>query len=207
MGAKKYRNNKKRDKEHRKASGLCPKFHAFIQKVYREGKTFDDVLEYFELESVFGYLEDVERAELSHTDLRNALSPNGFVLSAGNLRSRSKNVIRKQANKIRGRRKETHECQRRKSEKLKGDNNESPEARRKQSERMTGNKQSCKENWSEETRKRVERKEYERNIQRWIKKAKAKAKKLPKMSDTKLCEFIIIKAGRPMSEKGVVQVL
>ena len=27
------------------------------------------------------------------------------------------------------------------------------------------------------------------------------------MSDTKLCEFIVIKSGRPMSEKEVVQVM
>ena len=72
-----------RDQHHRKALEEKKYFHRFIRKAYREGKSFGDVLEYFEIETFRGTAKQAEVREIHYTFLYDALAPNGFVLKAG----------------------------------------------------------------------------------------------------------------------------
>ena len=84
VGATRWQRRIARDKTHRAAKGGDQKyFYNFIRKAYREKKTFEQVLEYCQLDIVVGTAKQADAREVSHTFLRNALAPNGFVLRAG----------------------------------------------------------------------------------------------------------------------------
>ena len=83
VGRKLYRRKDIRDEDHRKGSSGSRKFNEFVHHKVKQGKTFDDLFEYFELETFFGYERQADIREGVYIDLYNAVWPNGFCLSGG----------------------------------------------------------------------------------------------------------------------------
>ena len=99
VGLKLFEENRARDQGHRRAKDKG-KFHNFIRKAYRTGKTFDQVLEYFEIESFFGTAQQAELREKHYTLLYNALAPHGFNLFAGRYRGRPADEVKQRISKL-----------------------------------------------------------------------------------------------------------
>lgn len=82
VGIKLYRQNKQRQLAHRGGYSGCLKFDRFVKARFKEGKRFDDIFEYFELETFIGNRQDAESREDHYTKLWNAID-NGFCLQSG----------------------------------------------------------------------------------------------------------------------------
>lgn len=143
VGQKLARTNGQRDYAHRKAKSSASKFNNWVRKhIIRAGVPFDDVLEYFELETYHG--ENVSEREHRYIDLWNSIE-NGWNLEKNGAggspseehrrkiglanskvltgKKHSEEHKRNRSDSMKGRTKETHEGNRRQSEKMKGGNN------------------------------------------------------------------------------------
>ncbi len=211
IGCTMVRNKKNRRRAHRWAKEEGSKFHRFIRKSYRDGKSFDDVLEYFELETFFGTDRNASLREDKYTEIYDALAPNGFVLSAGRYAGKKSEEFRKRCSDTA---KRTWAC---------------PDRRKAQSIRCSGWKQTAKakerisktqRNFSPEkkakkkadtratraiTKKRKQEAERKEEMIAKLTDAKARLKSgwKPKMKGHDLAAFIVIKANRAMTEKEV----
>lgn len=118
VGEKLARTNGKRDKEHRRANSGATVFNNFVRKhVIDAGVPFDDVLEYFELETYHG--DNVSEREHRYIDLWNSIE-NGWNLEKnGAGGSRSEETKRKVSEANKGK-KRTEEHKRKMSEAKKG---------------------------------------------------------------------------------------
>ena len=74
---------KKRQRAHANAKSGCPKFDDHLRSCFRQGSCFEEVFEYFELETFFGDREGAEEREVHYTNLYNAIWPSGFCMVAG----------------------------------------------------------------------------------------------------------------------------
>lgn len=208
VGCTLVRRREKRKDAHRKAKVERSKFHRFIRKAYRHGKTFDEVLEYFELETLIGTAQQAEIKEVVYTDLYNALAPTGFVLKAGRYcgvvseeskRRMSTSHIKRWSCPDR-RKEQSISCsgwkQTDKVKKQIGDarRNLSPEKRAK------------KEAGARATREITKKRKHEANIRAKIEEAKARLKSdwQPTMTGPQQAAYVVIKANREMTEKEVV---
>lgn len=104
VGEKLYRNNKQRDYAHRSGTSHAPKFNSFVKKhILKAGKIFDDVLEYFELETYHGTVEGCSGREHRCIDLWNSIK-NGWNLEKNSVGgSRSEETRRKISESLKGR--------------------------------------------------------------------------------------------------------
>ena len=94
VGKKLFTQNKRRDKDHRRAKSRAPKFNNWVRKhVIDGGVPFDDVLEYFELETYHG--DNVAEREHRYIDLWNAIGNGWNIEKNGAGGSKSKETIEK----------------------------------------------------------------------------------------------------------------
>ena len=88
VGATEYIREKKRDKEHRFPQGYKTVFSKFVKLKYKDGLSFDDILEKVNLEYFYGTKEEADQRETFHTERLDAEYPNGFVMRVGGYRGR-----------------------------------------------------------------------------------------------------------------------
>ena len=94
VGQKVARNINKRDYDHRKAISGAPKFNNWVRKhVIDAGVPFDDVLEYFELETYHG--NDVSSREHAYIDLWDSINNGWNIEKIGSSGSHSEETKRK----------------------------------------------------------------------------------------------------------------
>ncbi len=80
--------NKNRHSDHRKAQSGVRLFDRYLNARIREGYSYDDVFEYFQLRVLVCTRQDAEIWERIYTDRYDALSPNGFNLVSGMYKGR-----------------------------------------------------------------------------------------------------------------------
>ena len=74
---------------HTRARSKCRLFDNYLKARFKEGKTFDDVFEYFQLRVFVCSRRDAERWEDIYTARYDAIHPNGFGLKSGQYRGRA----------------------------------------------------------------------------------------------------------------------
>lgn len=200
VGCTLVRCEEERDKYHRRAEGGCTKFHNFINKAKRLGKSFDDVLEKFELETFFGTAQEAEMREKKYTALYNALAPHGFVLMAGRYNGTMSEESKK---KISEKHKQRWTCE---NERKAQANRCSGWKHNNESKKKIGEAASKRYHNPEyvlEYNKRVEIRRAKRELLKSFQEAKQKSKS-PIIEGTRLAELVVIRANRVMTEKEVV---
>lgn len=106
-----------RQDKHRKGNSACPLFDRYWKAREREGYSFDDVFEYFQLRVFVCSRRDAEQWEDIYTQRYNAVEPNGFCINSGNYNGSSSDIHRKRLSKAHKGIKNTEETRRKISEK------------------------------------------------------------------------------------------
>ena len=206
IGKKLASRNKDRNDAHRRAdSGMY--FHNWIQKhVYAKGLEFEDVLEYFELETYSG--DNVAAREHHYIDLWGALKDGpggGFNIQKTGAGGKWSKATREKLSKVRLAlclRKETHPGVMRQSQKVRSYNKHNCAGLARRSREMTGVKQGSRSR-SESAKARVRSK----NARKRIFKSLANSFILdywePKLTNVQLVEKIVLEAGRPIKAKEI----
>ena len=174
--------------QHTLGESACRLFDNYLNARKREGYSYDDVFEYFQLRVLVCTHREAEVWEDIYTRRYNAISPNGFCLKSGNYKGKThKETKEKLSRKARKRNK--HNCA----------------GLKRRSERMKGKKQGPRPMSKETLQRRNEEREKKALIDKINDIKNGVRKKLPKLTGTDLAAFIVIKAGRPMREQEVVQ--
>lgn len=83
IGCTMQRRKEIRHDAHQKAKSACRLFDRYLRARMREGYSFADVFEYFQLRVFVCTRRDAERWEDIYTDRYKAMTPNGFNLMSG----------------------------------------------------------------------------------------------------------------------------
>lgn len=78
-----------RHKAHRKATSGVRIFDNYLKARFKEGYSFEEVFDYFELAVLDNTLQESELWERIYTDMFDAVMPNGFNLKAGNYKGKN----------------------------------------------------------------------------------------------------------------------
>ena len=213
IGCTLFRCRENRKASHRRAKSGLEKgkrcmFHDFLRKAYQAGKTFEEAVEYFELEEVFGTSRYAELREIHYTHLYDALSPNGFVLSAGRYKGEKSKESRKRQSETQ---KTNWKCpDKRKAHSLMLTGwKHKEESIRRISEANLNRSPEHQSKLNESMRKTGKRKREIRRKEKFLteianRRARLKSGWNPTMSGPRQAAYVVIKANRDMSEKEVV---
>ena len=207
IGCKVFSERSNRHKEHKRA-GRKVFFHNFINKAYRDGKTFEQALDYFEIETFRGTARQAEARELHYTKLYNAEAPGGFVTKAGGYKGRkARMVVEAQVRKQR----QYWSCQaNRDAQAIKCSGWSHDHETKKEIGRKS------KEMWSnpdwlaaktEQLKLRKEQTKKRKELMREEKQAERESRRQANPSQTMLCERIVLQSPAPLTAKQVANKL
>lgn len=173
---------KNRHASHQRGRSSCRLFDRYTKARMREGYSFEEIWEYFQLRVFVCTRRDAEQWERIYTERYDALAPNGFCLMTGMYNGKASEESRRLMSESRkGRTKENNEGVRRTAEKNKGKKH-TKERCKNMSNALKGRKGK---KLSEETKRKISKalkgKKHTEETKRKMSKAR-KGKKQPNIS-------------------------